>query len=101
MALNSYFFVYDAGTPLNYFNCMHIIISSPDTIHTKHVKQSGFNCQKFYMLLWSLDEILKCRSLVYPKIEESQVKPYFSLWGGGVGGGYHQFAFKKSHMTNT
>ena len=74
--------VYDAGTPLTYFNCMHIIISSPDTIHIKHVKQTGFNRQRFYMPLWSLDEILKCRSLVYPNIEETQVKQCFSLWGG-------------------
>ena len=79
--------VHGAGSPLTYFKCLHITISSPDTTHTEHVKQSGFNHQKFYMPLWSLDEILKCRSLVYPGIEESQVKNYFSIWGGGGGGG--------------
>ena len=74
--------VHGVGRPLTYFNCLHIIISSPDTTHTEHVKQSGFNHKKFYMPLWSLDEIVKCRSLVYPGIKESQVKNYFSIWGG-------------------
>ena len=88
--------VYNAGTPLTYYNCMHVIISSPDPIHLTHVKQSGFNLQKLYMPLWTLDEILQCQSLVYNHINESQVKQYFSLWGGG----YQQFAFKKRYMTN-
>jgi hypothetical protein len=73
------FYISDGITPDDVSAKTILLTSLRREIWWKFAKTS---CTMRYMPVWSSEEILTCRHLLYPSLEESLVNELYSKWGG-------------------
>ena len=73
------YYIVDAVKPL-YYSAKTILLTSPRRSIWHEFNKT--NCQPCYMPVWSRNEILKCRELIYSDTPENVVQDCFRRWGG-------------------
>jgi len=62
-------------------SALSIVASSPCADHTKEFVKAG-SCSLYYMPMWELDELERCRVKCNSKLTAELVTERYSLWGG-------------------
>lgn len=57
-----------------------VLITSPQREIWWQFHKDG--CRNLFMPVWTLDELLSCRILIFPDVDEHRVKHSFMKWGG-------------------
>ncbi|DAZ96716.1 TPA: hypothetical protein N0F65_011753 [Lagenidium giganteum] len=73
------YYIVDAVKPA-YYPAKTILLTSPR--RSIWFEFNKTNCQSCYMPVWSLNEILQCRELIYSTTPEAVVLDCFRRWGG-------------------
>jgi hypothetical protein len=73
------YYIVDAVKP-PYYSAKTILLTSPRRSIWYEFNKT--NCQSCYMPVWSSNEILKCRELMYSDTPENVVQDCFRRWGG-------------------
>lgn len=73
------YYIVDALKPA-YYDAMTILLTSPRRSIWYEFDKT--DCQSCYMPVWSIEEILKCRELMYSDTPVAVVQDCFRQWGG-------------------
>ncbi|KAF0704419.1 hypothetical protein DYB28_008092 [Aphanomyces astaci] len=79
LRLPTTYYIVDAVKPQK-CQAMTILLTSPR--HEVWFSFNNDNCDFRYMPVWTLDEILSCRKLLYPDLDVNMVTDCFHRWGG-------------------